>query len=104
MKRDYTALYELYQAGRSLRQIESDTGVPYHTLFYHFRKCGYVLRSDSEAMNAWYDNAEETARMYADYQTGMSVLAVGLKYYYSPTAVWKRFKDHGLETRKRGAR
>ncbi len=101
---NYAELYQRYQAGQSLRQIEHDSGVPYHVLYYQFHKLGYTLRTDSEAVMARYDNTGETERMYADYCGGMSCVEVGDKYFYSGPTVWKRFRHHGLTSRKRGQR
>lgn len=41
----------------------------------------------------------QTAAMYADYQSGMSCADVGAKYHYDAQTVWRRFKTAGLQMR-----
>ena len=46
----------------------------------------------------------ETAKMWKDYVSGLSLEQIGAKYHYHPTSVWKRFKSQGLKLRPVGAR
>ena len=44
-------------------------------------------------------DSAETARMYADYRSGMSCRKLGRKYHYSEHAVWQWFKNAGYVLR-----
>ncbi len=48
-------------------------------------------------------DVNETMQMYAHYQKGLSCAEVGKIYHYDPQTVWRRFKIHGLKTRRPGS-